>query len=55
LRETNNFFNITDNLGLGPVFKELMLRHGGVIAIQTHVNPNKFKVLGKDVTFTKAE
>jgi hypothetical protein len=55
LHEANNFCDITDNLRLGPVFEELMLRHGGAVAIRTNIDPNEFEALGKDMTFTKAE
>ena len=55
LRKTNNLGNIMDNLRLRPVFEELMLRHGGTFAVRTNIDPNKFKVFGKDMTFEKAE
>ena len=55
LPKTNNLGDIIDSLRLRPVFKELMLRHGGTIAVQTNIDPNKFKAFGKDMTFEKAE
>jgi hypothetical protein len=44
-----------DNVRLRPVLKELMLRHSGAVAVQTNVNPNKFKAFWKDMTFKKTE
>ena len=55
LHKTNNLGNITDGLRLRPVFEELMLRHSGMIAVQTNIDPNEFKAFGKDMTFEKGE
>ena len=55
LRKINNLCNITDGLRLRPVFEELMLRHSGMIAVQTNIDPNEFKAFGKDMTFEKGE
>ncbi len=55
LVKPDDFCEVTDSLWLGPVFKELMLCHGGMVSIRTNVYPNKFKVLQKDVTLLQAQ
>jgi hypothetical protein len=55
LCKTNNLGNILDNFRLRPVFKKLMLRHGGAISVQANVDPNEFEAFGKDVTFMQAQ
>jgi hypothetical protein len=55
LCETNNLCNITDNLRLRTVLKDLMLRHSGAVAVKTKTDPSEFKAFGKDMTFKKAE
>jgi hypothetical protein len=49
------FSNIMDSLRLWPMLKKLMIRHNGVITIQTDINATKFKAFGEDVTFPQTQ
>ncbi len=40
---------------MSPVFKELILWLGRTIFVGTNINPNKLKMLGKDVTLAQAQ
>ncbi len=55
LAKTNEFCHVVDKLQGWPCSQKVVLGFFRLIAVDTDVNPNKFKPLGEEVAFAEVQ